>query len=1403
MGDISVEESSGNLLYSQSDFDISNAQLSYGFDRTYNSQNIKMSMLGTGWSDSYHKEIYTDGTDIYYVDSDGSSYQFIENEGTYSCEETKEYALTVTETGYEILTKDDNLYIFNSNGQLTEESEPNGCTVSYIYDELGRLSHVISKEDKDGERKLSFTYNENSYLLHSVEDFVGTVYQYEYAGESLTKVSIGEKDKLAEGVSYDYFYVSTGLLTKINDGMDNPYQITYVENKVTELSYPDEESFTLTYNEGSTKIEKYTPSDKKIHEELITFDEATGRLLSYKDAKGNVTSYEYVTDRPYLVARIKSPKAYQSINENNQVVFHEEENIVETEYEYNTEDEVTKETNADGSVTTYTYNENGDVTSEQTVKADTVIASTTYTYNTDGNLEKTTDEIADTVETNTYDENGNIESSIIKNDKAQISATTTSYDAQGNVIGESTDTGSVSSESETKYDAMGRTIYTKENGVETETTYDYLGREIQTTISEAGKDDLVETKSYNANGTLVSENSSVGITKTYTYDNRNRLLKTTTTGTDIETDVTEQSYGYAENVVIHSGADTRTEGVTYKEVTKNAEGTVISEIYTDALGRTVKEVSNKTYTEHTYDNAGNEVVSYTGNTVNDNYLVSLTLYNEEGNTFAELANPAIVEGDYTVGEESVVTYTEYDIKGNVSKETDALGNATHYTYNAEDQLTSADIAGDGIDIKVSYANLEDGGEQVSITDANGNVKEEHRNATGLTLQTSDLEENAEETSGIITNYEYDLLGRVVKEIYSDDTYATYTYEGDSERTSAKSEYLADGAVESSTEYTYNGQNNLTRIVHKDGDTIVCEYNYTYDVKGQVLTESVSYGSEEAHVTAYNYDKEGRVVNVDHPSGSALGAVSYEYDDWGNLLTIKDDGATVREHTYDGFGRVTAIKDYAKAGSDSYTLKSYGYDQLGRTISMVYTKDGNKDDVLESYEYSYDKNNNIVSETRISNLPEEGSKINETRTYVYDSYGRLTSSTIIDHTTEDAEKVTSYEYDAVGNLIKQTEDGVVTTYEYNGLNQLEKAETDTEEVLYSYDARGNQALENNTTTGESVETTYNVAGEMVQLVKKTGEDIALTQTNIYNQDGSRISKEQGESKREYYYNQGVVSYTEDNNTLSSANVQNVDGTVIGTYRGVTYYNYLKNIQGSTSSLISETGDVAAVYRYSDFGETEEVFADIMGNEICYTGAIYDKETGLYYMNARYYDAETGRFISQDSYRGEKEDEGTWHLYAYCANNPINYVDPNGHWGIAIPWIPGITAGMIEALIAAGKAIVIGVCTWIIASELYKIKKENKKIYYYEAIIYSDGKVYFGDGITKEKAISRLKAKKNVMATTATKARNVCKSASPVGIAQYDGAHKKECGYRKHYHPVKNKKKNKNGKYINRIKAHCFY
>ena len=131
----------------------------------------------------------------------------------------------------------------------------------------------------------------------------------------------------------------------------------------------------------------------------------------------------------------------------------------------------------------------------------------------------------------------------------------------------------------------------------------------------------------------------------------------------------------------------------------------------------------------------------------------------EGRSFAELTAPQINGSDYSIGEETIITYTEYDTKGNTSKETDALGTAIHYTYDEEGKLASTDIAGDGADITVTYSVQEDGGELIRVKDANENIKEEYLNAAGLTVQTADLDGDSEENTGIVTSYEYDTLGR--------------------------------------------------------------------------------------------------------------------------------------------------------------------------------------------------------------------------------------------------------------------------------------------------------------------------------------------------------------------------------------------------------------------------------------------------------------------------------------------------------------------------------------------------------------------------------------------------------------------------------------------------------------------
>ncbi|AGB41141.1 RHS repeat-associated core domain protein [Halobacteroides halobius DSM 5150] len=71
---------------------------------------------------------------------------------------------------------------------------------------------------------------------------------------------------------------------------------------------------------------------------------------------------------------------------------------------------------------------------------------------------------------------------------------------------------------------------------------------------------------------------------------------------------------------------------------------------------------------------------------------------------------------------------------------------------------------------------------------------------------------------------------------------------------------------------------------------------------------------------------------------------------------------------------------------------------------------------------------------------------------------------------------------------------------------------------------------------------------------------------------------------------------------------------------------------------------------------------------YAGYYYDESTGLYYLNARYYDAEIGRFITRDTFQGFEDNPQSLNKYAYCQGNPVMNVDPSGHlpWGLGLNW-----------------------------------------------------------------------------------------------------------------------------------------
>lgn len=171
------------------------------------------------------------------------------------------------------------------------------------------------------------------------------------------------------------------------------------------------------------------------------------------------------------------------------------------------------------------------------------------------------------------------------------------------------------------------------------------------------------------------------------------------------------------------------------------------------------------------------------------------------------------------------------------------------------------------------------------------------------------------------------------------------------------------------------------------------------------------------------------------------------------------------------------------------------------------------------------------------------------------------------------------------------------------------------------------------------------------------------TSKYDAFGQRVEKTANGITTTYYYDRQDVILEVGSNGSKARNIYGINLISRNDGSGALYYLY--NGHADVVKLVNAIGSLVNEYDYDIFGNPL-VVNEQKANPYRYAGYFYDGETGYYYLNARYYDPKTVRFITEDSFYGYYDDPLSLNLYTYCANEPIMSYDPSGNswediWG----------------------------------------------------------------------------------------------------------------------------------------------
>ena len=548
------------------------------------------------------------------------------------------------------------------------------------------------------------------------------------------------------------------------------------------------------------------------------------------------------------------------------------------------------------------------------------------------------------------------------------------------------------------------------------------------------------------------------------------------------------------------------------------------------------------------------------------------------------------------------TVNDYDLQNRLIQSTDPLLHASTFTYNAQHQLTSTTLSPDDIVALTTSAGYYADGLPATATDA-------RQTTTTLLYDGAGNPASSQTGAQPSITYNYDVIGRLQGLTDQVGTATSFTYDPRNLMQS-RTDGLGQQAV-----YTYYDNGLLHTVTDRNNETTT----FTYTPTGKVETISYADGTSTTHTyntldqltarqdatgaTTFVYDAAGRLTSLTDPHGFI---VAYDYDEAGNVTELTYPGNKKVFYGYTNLNQLqsvtnwlgqTAFYNYDAAGrlislqNSNGTLTTYAYDNANRLTGLSVSRPDSS--LVAAYSFTLDENGNRTGVNEQSPLTASPSA--EETNYTYNPQkNRLLNAGAV-----------SFSYDSEGQL--DTKD--TNTFIFDAVHRLQSISGE-HEAIFNYDGAGKRL----SATREGVTTRY-----------------------IYDASGNLLAEADSSNTILSYfiYGRGLL-----------AMVTPFDQT----------YCYHFDATGNTVAMTDAGRTVVNSYSYTPFGiiigENETV-----PQPFKYVGqyGVMAEPNGFYYMRARYYDPQVGRFISEDplGFGG-----GDVNLYGYVQNNPVMFVDPSG-------------------------------------------------------------------------------------------------------------------------------------------------